>query len=80
MDSNGINIGRSRVLDSLNRQEISGKDIMTADEVALLLKVSISAVRRWTRTGKLKGYKLGGRGDWRYLKASVIAFLLGSIN
>jgi excisionase family DNA binding protein len=58
-------------------QEISNKEIMTATEVATLLKVSVSAVRRWTRTGALKGRKLGGKGDWRYLKTDVISFLLG---
>jgi excisionase family DNA binding protein len=66
------------MLKPTERPEISGKDIMTADDVALLLKVSVSAVRRWTRSGKLKGYKLGGRGDWRYIKTSVLMFLLGT--
>jgi hypothetical protein len=28
---------------------IDSQDIMTAEEVASLLKVSVSAVRRWTR-------------------------------
>jgi excisionase family DNA binding protein len=60
--------------------EIDDRDIMTADDVASLLKVSVSAVRRWTREEKLKGSKLGGRGDWRYLKSNVIAFLLGAKN
>ena len=56
---------------------IDSDDIMTAEEVASLLRVSVSAVRRWTREEKLKGSKLGGRGDWRYLKSHVVAFLLG---
>jgi excisionase family DNA binding protein len=51
--------------------------IMTASEVAKFLKVSVSAVRRWTRNGQLIGYRLGGRGDWRYLKKDVMTFLLG---
>ena len=49
--------------------------IMTSHEVAQLLKVSIGAVRRWSRSGKLTGYRLGGRGDWRYLQNDVLAFL-----
>ena len=51
--------------------------IMTTSEVADCLKVSVSAVRRWTREGKLKGHRLGGVGDWRYLKKDVVAFLMG---
>lgn len=66
------------MLKPIERSEINSKDIMTADDVALLLKVSISAVRRWTREGKLKGYKLGGSGDWRYIKTNVLVFLLGT--
>lgn len=51
--------------------------VMTASEVAKYLKVSIGAVRRWTRSGQLTGYRLGGRGDWRYLKKDVMIFLFG---
>jgi excisionase family DNA binding protein len=54
--------------------------IMTSREVAEYLKISAGAVRRWTRDGILKGHKLGGRGDWRYQKSSVVSFLLGSFN
>jgi excisionase family DNA binding protein len=50
--------------------------IMTAEDVATFFKVSVSAVRRWTRNGQLKGHKLGGKGDWRYLKGDVVEFLL----
>jgi excisionase family DNA binding protein len=59
---------------------IDSQDIMTAEEVASLLKVSVSAVRRWTREEKLKGCKLGGNGDWRYFKSNVFAFLMGQRN
>ena len=65
------------MLDVKSLQDVSSKEIMTANEVASLLKVSVSAVRRWTRTGALKGRKLGGKGDWRYLKSDVLGFLLG---
>ncbi len=53
--------------------------IMTANEVATFLKVSVGAVRRWTRDGNLKGHRMGGRGDWRYFKKDVLAFLYGGI-
>jgi excisionase family DNA binding protein len=70
--------GKDMVVNRDNpQQDIDGKQIMTASEVAVLLKVSITAVRRWTRENKLKGYKLGGEGDWRYLKKDVMFFLCG---
>jgi excisionase family DNA binding protein len=48
---------------------------MTCDEVADYLRVHVSSVRRWSRTGKLTAYKVGGRGDWRYREQDVLAFL-----
>lgn len=56
----------------------SGNDLMTSAEVAALFKVSVSTVRRWTRNKQLKGYQLGGRGDWRYVRKDVISFLMGN--
>jgi excisionase family DNA binding protein len=69
----------NRVLkEQRNKKELVPGEVMTGAEVAAFLKVGIGAVRRWTREGKLKGHKLGGRGDWRYLKSDVIAFLFGN--
>jgi len=56
---------------------LSEEIILTATEVASFLKVSVGAVRRWTREGNLKGHRLGGKGDWRYVKKDVINFLYG---
>jgi excisionase family DNA binding protein len=53
----------------------TGKEIMTCDEVAEYLRVHVSSVRRWSRSGKLTAYKVGGRGDWRYREQDVLAFL-----
>ncbi len=50
-------------------------EVLTSGEVADLLKVHLSSVRRWSRNGKLKGYRLGGGGDWRFLRKDVLAFL-----
>jgi len=57
------------------RSKSDGKAIMTCDEVAEFLRVHVSSVRRWSRCGKLRAYKLGGRGDWRYRQQDVLAFL-----
>jgi excisionase family DNA binding protein len=60
----------------LEKKRLSDDEIiMTAEEVGSFLKVSVSAVRRWTRNGQLMGHKLGGSGDWRYLRGDVIKFL-----
>jgi excisionase family DNA binding protein len=58
-----------------NREKSGDKAIMTCDEVAEFLRVHVSSVRRWSRYGKLRAYKVGGRGDWRYRKQDVLAFL-----
>lgn len=57
------------------RENNVDEEIMTAVEVATFLKVSVGAVRRWTREKSLKGHRLGGKGDWRYMKKDVIDFL-----
>ncbi len=49
--------------------------IMTCDEVAEFLRVHVISVRRWSRSGKLRAYKVGGRGDWRYRQQDVLGFL-----
>lgn len=53
---------------------LDGNAIMTSTEVAEFLKVHLGSVRRWSRSGKLKGYRLGERGDWRYLRKDVLTF------
>ena len=58
-----------------NRSKSDNEEIMTCDEVAEFLRVHVISVRRWSRSGKLRAYKLGGRGDWRYRQQDVLAFL-----
>jgi excisionase family DNA binding protein len=52
-------------------------DLMTGGEVADFLRVHIASVRRWARSGQLRGYRLGGRGDWRFHRKDVMSFLSG---
>ena len=59
----------------MSGSERTGKEMMTCDEVAEFLRVHVSSVRRWSRSGKLMAYKVGGRGDWRYREEDVLAFL-----
>ena len=58
--------------------KFSDEIIMTSREVAAFLRVSVSAVRRWTREGSLKGQRLGGKGDWRFLQRDVLTFFYGT--
>jgi excisionase family DNA binding protein len=58
-----------------NRSKSDNEEIMTCDEVAEFLRVHVISVRRWSRSGKLRAYRVGGRGDWRYRKQDVLAFL-----
>ena len=60
---------------SSKRNEGKMKEIMTCDEVAEFLRVHVSSVRRWSRSGKLMAFKVGGRGDWRYREEDVLSFL-----
>jgi excisionase family DNA binding protein len=48
---------------------------MTCDEVADYLRVHVSSVRRWSRSGDLAACKVGYRGDWRYREQDVLTFL-----
>jgi excisionase family DNA binding protein len=77
----GRSYGGSKQMKATGRIETKTitKGVMTASEVAAFLKVSISAVRRWTREGKLRGHRLGGAGDWRYLEADVMRFFYGEV-
>ena len=50
-------------------------DRMTAKEVACFLKVSISSVRRWCQSGKMRAFKVEGRGEWSIPPKSVLDFL-----
>ena len=68
---------RTRAIREIKHQD---NEVLTSYEVADLLKVHLSSVRRWSRNGKLKGYRLGGHGDWRYMHKDVMAFLYNISN
>ena len=52
------------------------RDIMlTPGDVARMLNVHINTVRRWSNLGVLKSFRIGPRGDRRFLKEDVDKFL-----
>lgn len=48
----------------------------SASDVARLLDVHINTVRRWTNCGLIKSYRIGHRGDRRFLQRDVVDFLV----
>ena len=56
-------------------KETNPERMMTVQQVADLLQVSICSVRRWSDRGTLKFYRVGSRGDRRYWREDVSRFL-----
>jgi len=56
-------------------KETNLERMMTAQQVADLLQVSICSIRRWSDKGILKFYRVGNRGDRRYWREDVLRFL-----
>jgi hypothetical protein len=49
--------------------------MLTTSGVASLLHLHINTVRRWSDHGILKPYRIGPRGDRRFLRDDVVLFL-----
>jgi len=49
--------------------------VLTVREVANYLNIHVNTVRRWSDLGILKGYRIGPRGDRRFSREDVAAFL-----
>ena len=53
-------------------------NLLTIKEAALFLNVSEMSLRRWTNTGKLKCYRLGGKNERRFARQELERFLRAS--
>lgn len=49
--------------------------LLTPSEVARMLNVHISTVRRWENKGMLRALRLGTRGDRRFLREEISRYL-----
>ncbi len=52
------------------------RNMLTTGEVARLLNVHPSTVRRWSNRGIIKAYRIGPRAERRYRRDDVAVFLL----
>jgi len=50
--------------------------MLMVNDVAHLLNVHVSTVRRWSNKGILKVYRIGPRGDRRFQEEDIADFLL----
>jgi len=62
--------------DEVPNRGLTRSDLLTADEVALLLAVPVSTVRDWARRGLLPSRKLGRHR--RFLRVEVERWVVGS--
>ena len=50
-------------------------ELMTPSEAAEMLYIHINTLRRWGNTGILNPYRIGLRGDRRFLRRDIISHL-----
>ena len=53
----------------------SNDRMLTTSEVAGMLYIHINTVRRWSDQGLLKPYRIGPRGDRRFVRKDVLNYL-----
>lgn len=46
--------------------------LLNVKKATFLLGINSNTIRRWAKTGKLKGIKVGSRGDWRFTKEALL--------
>jgi excisionase family DNA binding protein len=61
------------VTDAEHKAKMNG--LLTVAEAARMLKVHINTIRNWSNIGVLKSFRIGPRGDRRFLKEDVDKFL-----
>ena len=70
----GVAPDRVRVLEKMNSRKEGrsrSETHLTTSDVARLLNVHPNTVRRWSKLGLLKTYRVGPRGDRRFRRSDV---------
>lgn len=49
--------------------------MLTVPEVAAAMRVNAETVRRWLRTGELRGFQTGRKAGWRIRERDLHAFI-----
>ena len=49
--------------------------MITTSEAAIMLHVNVNTIRKWANQGILEGYRLGRRGDRRFIKDKISELL-----
>lgn len=57
-----------------DQQNIEGQ-LINVQKAATFLDVNPNTIRKWAQSGKLKGVKIGTRGDWRFTKEILLAMI-----
>ena len=57
------------------KREINLGTMMTIGEVAEIMHVNTNTLRRWANQGILPSYRLGSRGDRRFMLEDVARFI-----
>lgn len=73
MDTGNIAVNNGKM--GISNVADSSTNMLTASELASLLNVHINTVRRWSNSGLLQVYRIGPRGDRRFLRDDVDTFL-----
>lgn len=67
--------GEQRENDMANGN-VQVSSMLTVQEVSQLLRVHGNTLRRWTRQGIIKAYRIGPRGDRRFRPEDIALLLL----
>jgi excisionase family DNA binding protein len=60
----------------LQSEQMTEDRLLTADEIAKRLRVSLETVRRWLRSGELRGFRPGGtKAGWRVRESDLAEYL-----
>lgn len=47
-------------------------ELLNVQQASKLIGVSPKTIRRWAQTKKIRGLKVGTRGDWRFTKEDLL--------